>query len=367
MPVSDDIDRMIATLGMALRQRPDYPYHLVGLAEMVAAKKHRRRAFALAREAMALGRDDPATMMRGRRLLASFLPGYHVPMMNDARRNLAWDAALRRAIRPGMLVFEIGTGAGMLALMAARAGAAKVVTCETNRVAADLARELAARNGYADRIEVITGPSQKVAIGKDLERPADLLFCDIFADGLLGFDPLSAIGDARARLLAPGAAAVPRAASLCVGLAAWQDHKRSGRIDAACGFDLSPLADFVDVALLRPIDTPGLELLSGGETLFRFDFSEKVFPASERRVVPCTALKAGEVDTIARWIRLELDAETTLEARPEAGALFFSSPTLTPLDAPITVSAGDEIGVGGSHDRHRILTWIEREKDPGAA
>ncbi|GAA0302410.1 hypothetical protein GCM10009087_10230 [Sphingomonas oligophenolica] len=362
MPVSDDIDRMIATLGAALRQRPDYPFHLIGLAEMVAAEKHRRRAVKLAREAMALGRDDPATVMRGRRLLASMLPGYHVPMMNDARRNRAWDAALRRAIRPGMLVFEIGTGAGMLALMAARAGAAKVVTCETNPVAAELARALAARNGYADRIEVITGPSQKVTIGTDLERPADLLFCDIFADGLLGFDPLSAIGDVRARLLAPGAPVVPRAASLCVGLAAWEDHDRSGKIDAACGFDLSPLADFVDVALLRPIDTPGLDLLSDGETLFRFDFSEASFPASERCAVACRALKAGHVDTIARWIRLELDAETTLEARPEPGALFFSSPTLTPLAAPIPVSVGDEMRVGGWHDRHKILTWI----DPGA-
>lgn len=357
--MSDDIDRMIATLGAALRERADYPFHLVGLAEMVAAKKHRRRALKLAREGMALGRDDPATMMRGRRLLASMLPGYHVPMMNDARRNRAWDAALRRAIRPGMLVFEIGTGAGMLALMAARAGAAKIVTCETNPVAADLARELAALNSYADRIEVITGASQNMTIGKELERPADLLFCDIFADNLLGFDPLSAIGDARARLLAPGAPAVPRAASLCVGLAAWQDHHRSGTIDAACGFDLSPLADFVDVTLLRPIDVPGLELLSDGEILFRFDFSQESFPTSERRAVACRALKAGRVDTIARWIRLELDAETMIEARPEAGALFFSSPTLTPLKAPFPVSVGDEIRIGGSHDSRKILTWIE--------
>jgi type II protein arginine methyltransferase len=259
-------------------------------------------------------------------------------------------------------VFEIGTGAGMLALMAARAGAAKVVTCEINPIAAELARELAALNGYADRIEVITAPSQKLTIGKDLERPADLLFCDIFADNLLGFDPLAAIGDARARLLVPGAPAVPRAASLRVGLAAWQDHGRSGAIDTACGFDLSPLADFVDVQLRRPIDVPGLDLLSDGETLFRFDFADSAFPAAERRAVACRALKAGKVDTIARWIRLELDAETTLEAKPEAGAIFFSSPTLTPLDAPLTVAAGDEIRVGGSHDRHKILTWIEREE-----
>jgi len=359
MPVSDEIDRTIATFDATLRQRPDYPFHLVGLAEMIAAKKHRGRALKLVRKAMRLGQDDPATIMRGRRLLASMLPGYHVPMMNDARRNLAWDKALRRAIRPGMLVFEIGTGAGMLALMAARAGAAKVVTCETNPVAAELARELAARNGYADRIDVITGPSQKVTIGKDLERRADLLFCDIFADDLLGFDPLSAIGDARERLLAPDAAAVPRAASLCVALASWQDYSRSGKLDSACGFDVSPLADFVSAALLQPIDTPGIELLSERETLFRFDFSDVRFPASERHVVGCRALEAGKVDAIARWIRLELDADTILEARPETGTRFFSSPTLTPLGASIMVEAGEEIRIGGSHDRRKILTWIE--------
>lgn len=360
--MSDEIDRTIATFDATLRQRPDYPFHLVGLAEMIAAKKHRGRALKLVREAMRLGRDDPATIMRGRRLLASMLPAYHVPMMNDARRNLAWDKALRRAIRPGMLVLEIGTGAGMLALMAARAGAAKVVTCETNPVAAELARELAARNGYADRIEVITGPSQNVTVGKDLERRADLLFCDIFADDLLSFDPLSAIGDARERLLAPDAVAVPKAASLCVALASWQDHSRSGKIDSACGFDVSPLADFVYAALLQPIDTPGLELLSSRETLFRFDFSDARFPASERHAVRCRALEAGKVDAIARWIRLELDADTILEARPEAGARFFSSPTLTPLGASIKVEAGEEIRVGGSHDRRKILTWIESRK-----
>ena len=101
------------------------------------------------------------------------------------------------------------------------------------------------------------------------------------------------------------------------------------------------------------------------QTLFRFDFSQESFPTSERRAVACRALKAGQVDTIARWIRLELDADTMIEARPEAGALFFSSPTLTPLKAPFPVSAGDEVRIGGSHDSRKILTWIEHGK--GAA
>ncbi len=154
-------------------------------------------------------------------------------MMNDARRNETWDKALRAAIRPGMHVLEIGTGAGMLALMAARAGAQKVVTCEIDEVPAALARELAARNGYADRISVITKRSQDLKLGVDLERPADLLFCDIFADDFFDFDPLTAIADARKRLLAPDARTVPAAGGVRYALAHHSDYRRSYHADQA--------------------------------------------------------------------------------------------------------------------------------------
>jgi hypothetical protein len=363
--VSDDIERMIETIDAVLRQKPDYPYNLVGLAEMVAARKADRRAAGLAHDAMALGRDDPATIMRGRRLLASLVPGYHVPMMNDARRNAAWDAALRRVVRPGMTVLEIGTGAGMLALMAARAGAGRVVTCEYNAVAARMARVLAERNGYADRIQVVSKRSQALTIGKELDRPADLLICDIFADGLLDFDPLGAIADARQRLLAPDAPSVPMAASLRAALVDWQDYRRVGHIDAACGFDLSPFADFVPSSILRPIGSAGIDLVSEDVELFRFDFSQDRFPPSDRRSVACGVTATGEVNSIARWIRLELDAEAMIEARPDPGASFFSGLTMTPLGAPLPVRPGDTVTIGTAHDGRAISTWIETAASVG--
>jgi type II protein arginine methyltransferase len=359
--MNDDLERTIATFEAALRGRPDYAYHLVGVAETVAARKAPLRAAALARQAIAAAPGDPAVRMRARRLLGSLLPGYHVPMMNDARRNRAWDGALRALIRPGMLVLEIGTGAGMLALMAARAGA-RVVTCETNEVAAALAVELAARNGLADRIEVIAEHSRVLRLGTHLDRPADLLICDIFSDELLSFDPLSAIADARERLLAPGAACVPRAASLRVALARWRDYARTGRIDEACGFDLRPFADLVPAALGRPIDVAGLELLSTAADAFRFEFPAGRPPTSARRSFTVTTTGSGEANVLARWIRLELDGETVLEARPEPGGTFFSGLTLSPLDAPLTVEAGDAVTIGAAHNRLAVNTWVGGER-----
>src|SRR5262249_15703150 len=146
------------------RDKPDYALHLAELAEIVAMKKDRSRAVELARRSLTLANGDPRVTARARKVLHNLVPGYHVPMMNDAHRKAAWDRALRAAIRPGMHVFEIGTGGGMLAMMAARAGAAHVTTCESHPVAAMLARELIAHNGFADRVTVLTARSQDVAL-----------------------------------------------------------------------------------------------------------------------------------------------------------------------------------------------------------
>ena len=66
---------------------------LVKIAEYAAFKKKYLRAFEIAREAILTSPNHEA-YFRGRRLLSGLISGYHIPMMNDARRNAAWDKAL---------------------------------------------------------------------------------------------------------------------------------------------------------------------------------------------------------------------------------------------------------------------------------
>ena len=276
-------DQAISSFLTAIEGKPHYARNLVGLAEVALGRKDKLRAFELAHKALAEASDEPEVGIRIRAVLGSLLPGYHAPMMNDARRNLAWDQALRRAIRPGMRVLEIGSGAGMLALMAARAGAAKITTCERDLIAARVAREIAECNGYGNSIDVIPKSSQDLIPGVDLEQPAELLFCDIFDDRLLGFDRLPALTDARNRLLAPGAPVIPAAGVIKLALGSWKGCAVACRTGYAAGFDISAFAEFVHPSMLIAIGDPDVSLCSADAEAFRFDFAAPSCPDAGAR------------------------------------------------------------------------------------
>lgn len=73
----------------------------------------------------------------------------------DLDRTAAFQRAIEQAVRPGDRVLELGTGTGILSLMAARAGARSVDAYELSGPTAAMARRNVAVNGYDDVIRVI--------------------------------------------------------------------------------------------------------------------------------------------------------------------------------------------------------------------
>jgi type II protein arginine methyltransferase len=329
---------------------------MVGLAEVVRAKKHRLKAYRLACKALAAAPDDPEVVVRARRLLHALAPRYHVQMMNEPARNAAWDSALRRAIGPETRAVEIGTGAGMLALMAARAGARKVTTCELSPLMVLLARQIVEHNDYAEQIDVVAKSSMDLALGVDLAEPADLLFCDIFSDDLVGFNPLPLLADARRRLCKPGARVIPAVAALRVALAHLERYPLVAQIEAAAGFDFTPFANFAPASVAAPVETPGLKLLSDPIDLFRFDLAQDN-PRQDRAEVTLRATEDAMVNGVIHWLRLELDAETALEAKPDPSKSAFATPIFWPLPAPVQVRRGETIQVRGEHRESMLTVW----------
>jgi predicted RNA methylase len=77
-----------------------------------------------------------------------------MPMINDTGRNVFYKAAIEQSVR-GKVVCDIGTGTGLLSILAAKAGAKKIYAVEMDPGRADYARRMFDRLGLSDTIEVI--------------------------------------------------------------------------------------------------------------------------------------------------------------------------------------------------------------------
>src|SRR5450631_1767928 len=84
-------------------------------------------------------------------------------MIADRIRIEAFMQTLRIAIRPGAVVMDIGTGPGIMAVLACQLGAKRVYAIEPSEVI-QAAREIAAANHCADKIEFFEDLSTKVTI-----------------------------------------------------------------------------------------------------------------------------------------------------------------------------------------------------------
>jgi hypothetical protein len=128
----------------------------------------------------------------------------HVRMLNDRVRTDAFVSAIREVVQPGDVVVDIGTGTGVLAVAAARAGAARVYAIEAGALAS-VADAIFAAEGLDNRITLVRGWSG------DVELPER---ADVFISETIGDDPfderlVELARDARQRFLKPHARFVP--------------------------------------------------------------------------------------------------------------------------------------------------------------
>jgi len=268
------------------------------------------------KRALAIDPEDREVRANLRTVYASMVPAWHFTMLNDAARNEAYDRAIRAAVRPGDHVLEIGTGSGILAMMAARAGAARVTTCEANPALADVARQIVAANGLADRIGVVARKSNQVQVGGDLPRPADLLIMEIFDSILLGEGVLPSLADARARLLAPGARVLPARARVYAAAVAVPGLRPVNPIRTIAGFDLSLFETFSNPAgQMVELAAEPHRLLTEPFAVFDFDFTRPVPDAGERRI-EAKVVAPGAVQGVAVWYDLFLDDAITMTTAP---------------------------------------------------
>jgi len=290
-------------------------------------------------------------------LLNEAAPNWHFPMMNDRPRNEAFQQAIEAAVQPGMVVLDIGAGSGLLALIAARAGAEHVYACESNAPIAEAARQIVAANGLTERITVIEKQSTMLVVGKDLPRRADLLTSEVFDVSVFGEDALFTLRHARRELLEPGAPTIPS------GVRVWAvpvhgDALRSRfEVGDVCGFDLSVFNRLADrrVFQLR-VDEVAHTALADPFVALEMRLDQEV-PLAGDSLSTVEINAAGRLDGFIFWYELLLDDERVLSTAPDQPSTHWRQGFLPDVSGDTVLRAGQAIDVCTAF-RRRIL-WFE--------
>jgi protein arginine N-methyltransferase 1 len=292
-----------------------------------------------------------------------YSPAEFAAMLADEGRVSRFLEAIKKVVRPGDVVLELGTGPGFFAVAAARAGASHVYAVDPDELV-ELGPALATANGCADRVTFIRAMSDRVA----LPRRADVLIEDM--RGVLPFygSRLAAIADANVRLLTPEARRIPSADALwaapCVcppGLA------RDGLLHSEVIGEIAigPLTSRLVDTWYRAALDPG-HLLAEPQRLIEINYAAPA--ASYRGDVQFVCSRPGVLAGWAVWFEMSLTRGVTLSTSPEArrpvyGQAFFPARRAVSVDAGARVSL-DFVVTNANWDP--VWSWESKVAGPGA-
>ena len=248
-------------------------------------------------------------------------------MLVDKARLQPFAQAIARRVKTGDVVVDIGTGTGVLAMLAARAGAKKVYAIEVSSMA-DMAKKVIAQNGLQDRVEVIEASSFDIK----LPELADVLISETM--GHLGIDEgiVATLADARRRLLKKDARLIPEQIDIFAAPST-DDVVRQREVaswsEQIAGLDFSAIGQqaLKRSYLRRVVDS---ELLAAPKCIAHINL-RRDSAAPKTLGADFTINKPGTMQAICAWFKADLGAGITLSSR--------NTSSWFPLHFPLTENA----------------------------
>ncbi len=294
------------------------------------------------------------------KISSSKIEGWHFDMLGDLKRNEGYDEAIKRVIRGGETVLDIGTGSGLLSMMCARAGARHVYTCETIQAIAQAAQQVISDNGYAGTISIIPKQSNSLKIGQEIPAKVDVLVSEVLDSGLLGEGVLPTVRHAREKLLKEGGRIIPAAATV-KGMLIESNHLHAiAPLDHISGFDLRSFGRFQvkDVYRRETLNNVPYKSISKEFKVLDIDFYNlppAVAPeAPNRHTLEVEISHDGELHAVAFWFDLHLDEQLSLSSGPE-GEMIHWGQAVYSLNPVRKVKAGDRIKLVAEQSEMKIV------------
>jgi predicted RNA methylase len=279
-------------------------------------------------------------------------PDIHVKMLNDWVRTSSFLTGITEIVSPGDVVVDIGTGTGVLAIAAARAGAEHVYAIEASAIG-EVAKAVFEANGLADRITLLKGWSTQI----DLPERASVLVSEIIGNEPLGENVLEITADAQKRLLEPDARMIPskvRILGLPVTIPYIELMKHSPTPESLqswrswYGIEFDPFyeaaQDSSPAFFIKPYKASSWKVLSEPILMAEVDLG-RVEQISIDNSVTVAADTSGQLNGLLVYFELELGPTTRLSTHPAQADKSSSWRSMVWILDPLSLQVGDRFNV----------------------
>ncbi|XP_013172613.1 PREDICTED: protein arginine N-methyltransferase 7 isoform X1 [Papilio xuthus] len=251
-------------------------------------------------------------------------------MLHDKERNQKYYRALRLAIKKmhsegkKANVLDIGTGTGLLSIMAAKCGADSIVACEAFKPMAECCLKILQRNNVADKITLIPKRSTDIIVGEngDMKEKANILVTEVFDTELIGEGALSTFTHAHEHLLENDCIVVPDSAVIYAQVVECPTMQKWNKLNDLADEDLDiilrtpqKMKDCAGSAAVHDIQLSQLPRkafreLSEQIPVFYYDWSGKT-PIDLKKTVrqEFTVTNTGKAQMVFMWWELNMDTE----------------------------------------------------------
>ncbi|XP_065299428.1 protein arginine N-methyltransferase 7-like isoform X1 [Dermacentor albipictus] len=309
-------------------------------------------------------------------------------MLHDEERNQKYHLALCDAIDTvhahgaRAIVLDIGTGSGLLAMMAAKHGAEVVYACEAFQPVAKCAEDVMEDNGLRKRIHLIPKASTELEVGpgKDMKEKANIIVAEVFDTELIGEGAIETFADALCRLAQPDCITVPHAATVYAQVVE-SSFLRSYHIpnpiqvtpelivEVPASVRTCPGIAAVHDIQLSQLQPDDFVCVTDQMPVFRFVFSEiETLTFNETAVVHLKIKVGGTCHLVVMWWVLEMNPSDSIHlscapywAHPSGKAQPWRDHWLQAVYYPpyeVTVSANEEITLVARRQGYNMCVLI---------
>lgn len=272
-------------------------------------------------------------------------------MVSDRIRTDAFAAAIREVVRPGDVVLDVGTGTGILAMLAAKAGAKKVYAIDATEIS-DVAIDLVQANGLTDRVQIFHGRASEL----QLDQKVDLIISEWLGNAAFAEGMLHAVLDARDNNLAPGGRMLP--AKVRVLLAPLDEpiyYNSDGPgfwREPIHGLDLGSLQEVeLSQGRVMQIRVDQAALLAPGQALLELDLlttaAEDVRFEGQLEFIP---VRDGVLNGFCVWFEADLSPGVLLDTGPNCPETHWAQAYMSFWPRPVRAGERVQVDVDFSYD-----------------